>query len=285
MTNRMLRRRKFWLLVLCLCLLLPSFLPLHFYDLSREKLKWEVFDPALVDRLRSVDAVLTYTDSLAAAEEVMLNTLDYGILINRIINNRFYHGYSHYSLNENWTAAVAGKIIWHHLSAIVLPDDILKYPMAACSQQSIVMMECLRRKGIPFRTVGFDHHFAIEAYFDGWYYFDANMEPDFTEVKRESVQTLLDNGKLQELYKNAMSPAEVDYFLANPYYGEINVLPAANATIFHKVMKALSRTLWLLPLVAFVFPFFARRISFLQQRERSALTAMLKKNNTKTEFS
>lgn len=271
MSNRMLRRGNFWLLVLCLCLLLPNFLPLHFYNLSREKLKWEVFDLALVDRLRSVDDVLTYTDSLATAEDVMLNSLEYGNLINRVIKNSFYHGYSHYSLKENWIAAVAGKILWNHLSAIVLPDDILEYPMAACSQQSIVFIECLRRKGIPFRTVSFDHHFAIEAYFDGWCYFDPNIEPDFSEVKSVSLQKLLDEGKFPELYKHAMSPAEYEMYLANPYYGEVNVLPAANATIFHKVTKVLSRTLWLVPLAFFIFSVFAGRISFFQKEETRPL--------------
>lgn len=265
---------------LTLCLLIPNFLPFHFFTLSNEKHKWEVFDPAFANQLRSVDAVLAFTDSLATAEKFMSNTLDYGNLLSRVIKNRFYHGYSHYSLKENWIAAVAGKIIWNHLSAIVLPNDILKYPMAACSQQSIIMIECLRRKGILFRTVGFDHHFAVEAYFDGWYYFDPDMEPNFTAVKRESLQTLLNKGKFQELYNNAMSPAEVDYFLANPYYGEVNVLPAANAIIFHTIMKVLSRTLWLLPLVVFVFSPSTRRISFLQHRESSALTAMFKKRIT-----
>jgi hypothetical protein len=49
-----------------------------------------------------------------------------------------------------------GEFVWSHLSAIVLPEDILKYPMAACSQQSIIMMECFKKIGVDYRKVGFE---------------------------------------------------------------------------------------------------------------------------------
>jgi hypothetical protein len=263
----MLIRRRFWLLWLSLCLFFLTILPLHFFTLSTEKRKWEVFDPALVEQLRSVESVLTYTDSLALAQGVIPNTLHYGVLLNNVIKRRFYHGYSHYSLKENWIAAVAGKLFWYDLSAIVLPDDLLNYPMAACSQQSIVFIECLRRKGISVRNLGFDHHFAVEGYFDGWYYFDPNIEPDFSQVKRASLQALLHEKKLPELYKNVMSPTEVEINFANPVFGKVNILPAANAGFFHKVTKALSKNLWLLPFAVFVFTLIARGESFFRKGE------------------
>jgi hypothetical protein len=268
MSKGMNGKRNYWFLVLAFLLLLPNFLPFHLFDLSAEKHKWESFEPGTAQRLRSVEAVLTYTDSLAAIHNVEPNSLEYGDLLTEVIKILFYHGYSHYSLKENWIAAMAGKIIWYDLSAIVLPDDIVKYPMAACSQQSIVFIECLRRKGISFRKVAFDHHFAVEANFNGWYFFDPDLEPDFTSVKRASLQNLLDENKLYDLYKDSMSPEEVNYYLANPYYGEPNRRPAENATFFHSVTKILSRTIWLLPIAIFLFFAFGRRSELFWKKER-----------------
>ena len=37
-------------------------------------------------------------------------------------------------------------LIKEDLNAIVIPNDILKHPMAACSQQSIIGMEVFKKK-------------------------------------------------------------------------------------------------------------------------------------------
>ena len=69
------------------------------------------------------------------------------------------------------------------LSAIVIPNDILKQPMAACSQQSIIGMEVFKRKGFKVRKVGFFYdgyggHFCFEAFFyNRWHFFDPDLEP------------------------------------------------------------------------------------------------------------
>lgn len=47
---------------------------------------------------------------------------------------------------------------------LFIPDDIMQYPMAACSQQSIVLMEFFRKKSIPYRKIGFDHYFELEGF-------------------------------------------------------------------------------------------------------------------------
>ncbi len=65
----------------------------------------------------------------------------------------------------------------------MIPDDILKYPKAACSQQSIIGMEVFKRKGFKVRKVGFfmdglGGHFCYEAFFkDKWHFFDPDLEP------------------------------------------------------------------------------------------------------------
>ena len=159
-------------------------------------------------------------------------------------------------LKENWMAALAGATVWDHLSAIVLPDDILKYSMAACSQQSIVMMECFKRKGIDYRKIGFDHHFALEGTIHGqWYFFDTNMEPDFSVVPRSSFASLKKNNELYTIYKAQLDSTGLEYGLANQFYGKVNQAPAPRASFFHSATKLFSRILWLFPLLlAFVNP-------------------------------
>ena len=85
------------------------------------------------------------------------------------------------------------------LSAIVVPDDILKYPLAACSQQSIVGMKVLMDKGFNIRRVGFDDpviggHFCYEVnYGNDWHFFDPNREPDevvLNKYNRPSIKFL-----------------------------------------------------------------------------------------------
>ncbi len=114
----------------------------------------------------------------ANEQAIKKNSLAYFEVLSSLVRKRFYHAYSHYSLKENWIAAVAGKFSLYDLSAIVIPDDIMQYPMAACSQQSIVMMDCFKRLGMPFRKVGMTGHYACEGFIEnGWYYFDTDKEP------------------------------------------------------------------------------------------------------------
>lgn len=242
--------QTFLLLLLSFVLLLPNFLPIRFTPLPATKANWDQFEPALAARLHSVDALLRYSDSLAKSRGTGQDTLKYANTLAEVVRKRFYHGYSHYALNENWIAALAGRIVWSDLSAIVLPDDIMNYSMAACSQQSIVMMECFKRKGIDYRKIGFDHHFTLEGKIQGeWYFFDTNMEPDFSSVPRTSFASLRENNKLYAVYRAQLDSAHLNYTLANQYYGKVNKPAAPRAALFHSLTRLLSRTLWLFPLL------------------------------------
>jgi hypothetical protein len=211
---------------------------------------WEHFDSQLVLKILSIDDLLQYTDSVAKVKKADISQLAYANVLADIVRNGFYHGYSYYSLNENWVAVICGSLIWSHLSSIVLPDDILKYPNAACSQQSIVMMECFKRKGISFRKVGYEHHYALEGFINGkWYYFDPDLEPTFDEVKRSSVDSIFKKQEEYIIYKDRLDSAKLQWGLANKTIGPANAASAPNASLFHHVTKALSKTLWLLPLV------------------------------------
>jgi hypothetical protein len=69
----------------------------------------------------------------------------------------------HLNLNENWVAAMSEKICGYGLSCKVQPEDIMKHPNAAFSQQALVMMELLRRKKVSYRKAGFLHYSALEV--------------------------------------------------------------------------------------------------------------------------
>ncbi|MGZ5254217.1 MAG: hypothetical protein ACXWV2_12320 [Chitinophagaceae bacterium] len=257
------------LITLGVVLLVLNFLPWNHVSLPEKGHTWESFNTELVPRIRSVDDLLAVADSTAKAQNIGNDTLKYATIVNRIVKARFYHGYSHYSFSENWIASIAG-MGWDHLSAIVIPDDILKYPMAACSQQSIIMMKCFQKKGIDYRKVGFDHHFALEGNIGGkWYFFDPDLEPDFSKVTRTGYETLIADNHLYAIYTSRLDSASLDQGLANHHFGMINKSPAPRATLFHQATKWLSRILWLLPFgMVLYMTRRKKRVSVSQQQKK-----------------
>lgn len=258
---------SFGLLLCAFILLFLNFLPIHLELLAASGHPWESFDPVLANRLQPIDQMEALIDSEANARGVDMRSVAYGNIAVRAVRQRFYHGYSRYSLKENWIAAVAGKLFWSQLSAIVLPEDIMKYPMAACSQQSIVLMELFRRKGIDYRKVGFEHHFALEGEFgNAWYLFDPDMEPDFSTFPHNSYSTLKKQGTLLQVYQNRLDPAEIANGFTHQYYGRINEAAAPNAALFHQVTKALSKVLWVFPFLIWMLLYLKKMRQNLVQR-------------------
>jgi hypothetical protein len=215
--------------------------------------RWEAFEPSLVPKLRSVNDVLKYTDSSCAGQQ--RQSLDYVRFLSRTFSERFYHGYSYYTFQDNWIAYLSGKIIWDHLSAIVLPNEILKHPQAACSQVSIVLADALKRIGVPYRKIGLKNHFVLEAYIDKkWYLFDANMEPRFLNG-RKSVAELKASHELYDCYQGKLTPSQVDATFSVIKYGKTNAALAPNASVYHKVTAILSFLIPLLLMVYILLPF------------------------------
>jgi hypothetical protein len=238
------------LIALTVALLLPNF-----FDVDiNERLPYdhkEKFDPAL-SRLNSIDKLEQYIDSMASANHLAPNTLDYAINIADAIKYRFYHGFSHFTLKENWIAAVSEKVFGYGLSCTVKTQDIMKHEYAACSQQALVMMEILRRKHIDYRNVGFPHHFALEAQVDGkWYYFDPNMEPNISKEERleENWKCCADN--LKKFYDTSRFK-DLDWKFGKNLkvtQGKINQTYGANAKIFQSSTSFLSKIMWCFPLL------------------------------------
>lgn len=220
----------------------------------------EKFDPALL-RLDNIEKLNTYIDSVCVARNVQLNTKEELLVVNDIIENRFFHAYSHYSFTENPIAYLSGEFLWDHLSAVVIPDDLMKYPMAACSQQSIVMMEVLKMRGYSVRKLGLTGHFVLEVLLDGeWRMFDPNKEMLKQGIRHTNIRKYLDNGDLNRYYPN-MDSVAVSMMFSSLDVGEADVFPAKNARIFHVATFYLSYILPLLLMIASIgYIYYLRRM-------------------------
>lgn len=214
----------------------------------------EAFDPSL-SRLNSLAKVIAYCDSLYGSAVISKgDSSRYANIVGMVVKQRFYHSYSEYGIGHNFVGAFLAPLIKSDLSSIVVPDDILKFSNAACSQQSIIGMEVLGLKGFNTRKVGFykkgyGGHFTYEAAYDGkWHYFDPDKEPDYlllTSLGRPSIEELSRN---KEIMKAAYSSSQ--YFkdpdvIDSYFYGPVNTFPAPRAIIFQYITRFLSYTLWL----------------------------------------
>ena len=244
---------KYWLLFLSAILFIPNLSSRHLMFLPDKPLKHEHFNADLARKIQSTSQLITYIDSVAAVKGIRQNTNLYAYLILQIVEDRFFHSYSHYSLNENWIAALGGRYVWYDISAIVAPDDILKYPMAACSQQSIVLMSIFRAKNIPYRKVGFEGHYAVAAEFNKqWIFFDANLEPQ-ADQNMQRMDYLLQGDHLAVYYKDVLTPNQIATLFKHTVTGKINIAPAPRITVFHNITWFLSHWLWVVPMCLFVF--------------------------------
>lgn len=225
--------------------------------------KVEEFDPAL-QRLDNSEKLINYCDSSYAAEFGSEGKgeyeKEYTELLSEVISRRFFHGYSHYSFTDNYLSVLFSRATLDGYSAIVVPEDILKHPNAACSQQSIVMMGVLKKKGIQTRKIGFSGkisgHFCFEVFYDNsWHFYDTNMEPDAALLNahnRPEIATLVSNKELLlSAYKCYPRETVLDVF-SNYSYGTPNTFSAPRGIVFQRTAKVLSYTLWLFFLVAFI---------------------------------
>ncbi|RYY88637.1 MAG: hypothetical protein EOO15_08395 [Chitinophagaceae bacterium] len=229
----------------------------------------EKFSPQLVREIRSVDQMLDYTDRQAREKSVDQGSVEYSLLLLNLVETRFMHGYCCYRFSQNWMASLSG-LVSRDYAAIVLADDILKFPNAACSQQSIVMMEALRRKGFDVRKILFPTHFAFEARIGGkWYFFDPDVEPNVNIHNMADVATIANSPNLNGIYEGVADQVLLHKYFDNYRIGPINAQPAPNAAIFHQV------TYWLSKL-AFLFPLFILyRITRRRPELRRALTPVV----------
>lgn len=212
----------------------------------------EKFNASLF-RIQSVATIQAYVDSVATASNISVSSASYLLLAEEIISERFYHGYSHLQLNENWIAVLTEKITGIGVSAKVQPEQILQNKNAACSQQSIVLMEILKSKKIPYRKIGFPHHYVLEAKLqNNWYYLDPDMEPVATDSLRKKTYWQKDIEKLRQFYPHQKEMAVYRFNNTDKIEeGPVNEIPAIRVKIFQSITFILSYTLWIIPLIVF----------------------------------
>lgn len=223
----------------------------------------EAFDRSL-GTINSLAKLEKYCDSIFSNETVTEKEKnypqEYANLLAELVRKRFYHGYSSYGFENNYMAVVLSRLSRPGYNSIVEPDDILKYPFAACSQQSIVMMEVLKKKGMKTRSVLFQGkksgHFAFELFYENnWHFFDPNMEPDLAilnNYNRPSISFLTTHPDiLLSAYRHYPKDLIEDVFFTYSY-GNVNSFPAPRAAIFHKLSKLLSETAWIIFLILFL---------------------------------
>jgi hypothetical protein len=243
--------------LLTFSLALILFLPLLSNISPGQKPKYdhkEIYDSSL-SKLNSLKKVIAYTDSVANINHVKIGSLDYAVLVGSILRRRFYHGFSYYSLQKNWLAVAAQIFFGRGLAAPVDPDEILKFPYAGCSQQAIVMMSVMKEKHVPFRSVGFPHHYATELCFkNNWYFFDSNMEPKIKEKERNQSNWKGSADYLKKYYRGNYNYLNWTFGKSVPIvFGIPNADPAPHASIFQGITKYLSKILWIFPLLFFAY--------------------------------
>ena len=217
--------------------------------------KKEKFSPAL-SHLRTINDLVNFIDTTYTGDKKSTAFVNH---MAEVIMNRFFHTYSYYSNQDNWIAALAGNFVWDDLSAIVVPDDIMKHPHAACSQQTIVLMECAKRCGLDYRKVTFDHHFAAEIKSEGrWHYVDVNLE---VASMGQSVEDLVKSKTLLAMYMGKLEKGTENYVLSNPATGTVNAVEGKKAKLFQVTTNLLSTYFFalLVLLQSIIFYFYCLR--------------------------
>jgi hypothetical protein len=240
---------KLLLIAFSAILLVPNFININLAETPQYDKK-EQFDPGLA-YINSTEKLIQVSDSIARRKNIPQNSLAYAVTVSQVLRTRFYHGFSRYPVNQNWIAAVGERFLGYGLASIVKPDDILKYSFGGCSQQSIVLIEVMKRKNISYRFVGFPHHYATELMFNNnWYFFDPNMEPNIPDSARLESKWNCCADSLKKYYDTTRFK-DLDWKFGNNnvIHGKINAPTAPNAEIFHTTTNYLSKTLWLFPLI------------------------------------
>ena len=225
-------------------------------DLQNTSGNKELFSIEL-SRFKSINDISAHIDGIYSATHLspQIDTLSYIKTTSDIVKKRFYHGLSQYSIKDNWITYIGGKLFWNHLTAIVDPDDILDYNQGLCSQQTIVFLEILKRKGINTRWVGLGYkegpgHFLAEVYYQGkWHLYDVNLEPKWERltIRHESFEYYNHHqDSLFLAYDGIISRSIFDKIMKKVKYGDVNEFPAKNMLLFHRVTKFIT---YLIPFI------------------------------------
>jgi hypothetical protein len=246
------------------------------------KSKSERYNSTL-NTVNSLEKAAVYVDEQYALEGLKeFDTAVYVKTATRFTKDRFFHGLARYDFADNWICYLSSKIAWDHFSAIVDPDDILDHAEGLCSQQSIVYMELLKKKGIKTRSVGLGYkegpgHFLTEVFYKGsWHLHDVTMEPQWEKIKNhhESLDYYLRNkDTLFVAYEGILPRASFDKIMEKAEYGDPGEFPAKKMLWFQRITNWLT---YLLPLGFFIgcitsLPKPASEIRYTKKKSERAL--------------
>ena len=201
----------------------------------------EAFDPSL-GSVTSLDGAVRHVLARTKAHDP--RSLADGA--DEFVRQRFYHAYSFFDLRQDWLAYLAG-FAWIDLRSPVRPDDILKHPQAACSQQVIVFEALARRLGLDAASVRMDQHMAAAVKIDGeWQVYDADRE--ITPRSYPLSKLIAADPSVLATYGSAGRALDLG---AQAKAGQIHLTdvdrnPALHASLFHRVTHFFSDYGWLL---------------------------------------
>src|SRR5258708_39880205 len=103
--------RKYILIILSFLLFLPNLFHVDIAPIPSYN-NIERFNPGL-SSLNIINKLEKYIDSIAIARSISIgDKLSYVEIIDSVVKERFYHGFSHFTLNENWMVVFADKYIY-----------------------------------------------------------------------------------------------------------------------------------------------------------------------------
>lgn len=194
----------------------------------------EKYDSNLFSKVKSIRSLSDTLNAIAKQNHIVRNSLAYLEVANDLVESRFCFAYSHYSYCNNPYMKFLGDLIWDNLSAVVIPDDLMKYNHAACSQQSIVLMDLLMKNGFEVRKVGLNGHFCMEAKVgDQWYFFDPTKEP----LMRNDASARQFDGEKRSYIVSKYKDSEhkmVSKMFSTYTVGETNAFPAPRVVLLHQ---------------------------------------------------
>ncbi len=223
--------------------------------ISAERKEREKYDPGFM-HLNSIESL---TEKCRKELKTGGDSMSAVLLIDSLLKHRFVHGYSRYTLHDNYLIFILSETIDKDISAKIIPDHIMQEPEAACSQQAIVFMEVLKGCGFNVRKVGLHSHFCSEVqYNNAWHFFDTNQEADFSGLGAiPGIKEMMNNRELI-FYAYRKSALTDSFALENAFdpsgyvLGEINEFPAKNMKLLHQLAGIFSHILWLVFLIPFL---------------------------------
>lgn len=184
------------------------------------------------------------------------------LFIDHFLRYRFYHSYSELSFKDNWIAHVCGKILWWDFLVPVIPCDIIKSPMGACSQQGILFQHQLdllkiRCSTINFFPVSFNKsgHYAVSVYYgNSWHFYDTNQEPLIVDSTMPSIESIVERELYKKMYVSKFNVRFQEFF-KDKSYERVDKEPFSKGKMyyFQMITGVLSNWGWLFLLALYLW--------------------------------